>query len=94
MHPRSLPKRHLHPLQLPRIQQRLPANARGCLQCCNSRSLPLVLPTRHTHPAYFEFARDRSLRDTSCEQSSSLFATTFQGLEVASLNTLGWHGPL
>lgn len=83
----------LHPLQLTRIQKRLPAGAQGCVQGGAARLLPLTVPTGYAHAAHLELASHGSLCEVALgEQARCLFAATFESFEVTA-DALDRHGP-
>src|ERR1700688_3445620 len=85
MSPSSLAERALQTVHMARAQKRLSARPRRRPQSLLTGLLPLAAPTGYTHPTYLQFTGHRSLWEvTFCEQSRGMFASAFEGLQVAS----------
>src|ERR1700688_3459381 len=85
MSPSSLAERALQTVHMARAQKRLSARPRRRPQSLLTGLLPLAAPTGYTQPTYLQFTGHGSLWEvTFCEQSRGLFASAFEGLQVAT----------
>jgi hypothetical protein len=87
--PRTSPQRLLHLSKLPGFELWFAACTASAVQCANAAAPPLRVPSAHTLTAHFQLTSDRGQNHVAGgKQAASLFAATFELLEIAA----GTHG--